>query len=96
MLFGILFIITMRVCSLEGLITTYLPLPIRQIQKQKIVWFGLVAMFLLSAGFTLICSREITSLIMLSRTFGQIVMCLLLVVRPPVLGLRAKVGITLP
>ncbi len=27
MLFGILFIITMRVCSLEGLITTYLPLP---------------------------------------------------------------------
>jgi hypothetical protein len=69
---------------------------IRQIQKQKIVWFGLVAMFLLVAGFTLICSRESTSLIMLTRTFGQIVLYLLLVVRPPVLGLRVKVWTTLP
>lgn len=54
---------------------------VRQIQSQRFVWFGLVVMFLLAAGVTLIFSRESTSLVMLTRTFGQIVLCLLLVVR---------------
>ena len=56
---------------------------IRQIKKQKVVWFGLVAMFLLAAGVTLIYNKESPSLVMLTRTFGQIVLCLLFVVRWP-------------
>ena len=56
---------------------------IRQMKRQKVVWFGLAAMFLFAAGLTLIFSRESTSLALLPRTFGQIVLCLLFVVRLP-------------
>ncbi len=53
----------------------------RLLQKQRVVWFGLVVMFLLAGILTFIFSQENTSLVMLTRTFGQIVLCLLLVVR---------------
>ncbi|HEY9890547.1 MAG TPA: heparan-alpha-glucosaminide N-acetyltransferase domain-containing protein [Candidatus Sericytochromatia bacterium] len=56
---------------------------IRKIKKQRVVWFGLVTLFVLVAGITLICSRESTSLALFPRTFGQIVLCLLFVVRFP-------------
>jgi uncharacterized membrane protein len=56
---------------------------IRQMKRQKVVWFGLAAMFLFAAGLTLIFSRESTSLALFTRTFGQIVLCLLFVVRLP-------------
>lgn len=62
-------------CSVENLSNM-----IRKIKKQRVVWFGLVAMFLLASSVTLICNRD-TSLVILTRTFGQIVLCLLLVVR---------------
>jgi hypothetical protein len=56
---------------------------IRQMKRQKVVWFGLAAMFLFAAGLTLIFSRESTSLALFPRTFGQSVLCLLFVVRLP-------------
>lgn len=52
-----------------------------KIPNQRAVWLGFVAMFLLAAGLTLIFSRESTYLVMVSRTFGQLVLCLLLVIR---------------
>src|ERR687886_1234511 len=55
---------------------------IRQVKKQRVVWFGLAAMFVLAAGLTLIySSQESTSLALFPRTFGQIVLCLMFVVR---------------
>src|ERR671933_836331 len=57
---------------------------IRQVKKQRVVWFGLAAMFVLAAGLTLIySSQESTSLALFPRTFGQIVLCLMFVVRLP-------------
>lgn len=56
---------------------------IRQVKKQRIVWFGLAAMFILAAGLTLFYSQQSTSLALFPRTFGQIVLCLLFVVRLP-------------
>ncbi len=57
---------------------------IRQVKTQKVVWFGLVALFVLAAGLTLIySSKETTSLALFPRTFGQIVLCLLFVIRWP-------------
>jgi uncharacterized membrane protein len=60
-----------------------LSLIILQIKKQKLVWYGLAAIFLVTAGLTLIYNRESTSLVMLTRCFGQIVLCLLFVIRLP-------------
>jgi hypothetical protein len=56
---------------------------IRQVKKQKVVWFGLAAMFVLAAGLTLFYSQESKDLALFPRTFGQIVLCLLFVVRLP-------------
>ena len=56
---------------------------IRQVKKQRLVWFGLAAMFILAAGLTLFYSQQSTSLALFPRTFGQIVLCLLFVVRLP-------------
>ena len=55
-----------------------------KIKQQKLVWYGLASMFLLAVALTLIYNRESTSLVMLTRTFGQIVLCLLFVIRLPV------------
>lgn len=55
---------------------------IRQVKKQKIIWFGLIVSFLFAAVLTLV-TRESTVLAILPRTFGQIVLCLLFVVRWP-------------
>ncbi len=62
---------------------------IRQIQQQRLVWLSLVVTFLLMAGFTLFLHPG-TFFVMLTRTIGQIVLCLLFVIRPPVLGTKAK------
>ena len=56
---------------------------LRQVKKQKLIWFGLVGMFLLAATITLIGSQQTTTLAILPRTFGQIVLCLLFVARWP-------------
>lgn len=56
---------------------------IRQVKKQKIVWYGLVAMFVFAASLTLFYSQQSTSIALFPRTFGQIVLCLLFVVRLP-------------
>lgn len=55
---------------------------IRQTKKQRVVWLGLVISFLLAAILTLV-TRESTFLAILPRTFGQIILCLLFVVRWP-------------
>lgn len=55
---------------------------IRQIKKQRVVWFGLVISFIVAAIMTLV-TRESTFLAILPRTFGQIILCLLFVVRLP-------------
>lgn len=57
---------------------------IRQVKQQKVVWLGLLAMFVLAASLTLIYSQQNTSLALFPRTFGQIVLCLLFVVRLPI------------
>ncbi len=56
---------------------------IRQVKKQRIVWFGLAAMFVFAATLTLFYSQQSTSIALFPRTFGQIVLCLLFVVRLP-------------
>lgn len=56
---------------------------VRQFNQQKIVWLGLVMLFLLAATVTLISGKEATALAIYPRTFGQIVLCLLFVVRWP-------------
>ncbi len=56
---------------------------IRKIKKQRIAWFGLAGMFLVAAVITLISSQQSTSLALIPRTFGQIVLCLLFVLRWP-------------
>lgn len=56
---------------------------IRQVKKQRIVWVGLVIMFLFTAGVTWMTGIESASIAILPRTFGQIVLCLLFVLRWP-------------
>jgi uncharacterized membrane protein len=56
---------------------------VRQFNQQKVVWLGLVGLFLLAATITLISGQEATSIAIYPRTFGQIVLCLLFVVRWP-------------
>ena len=56
---------------------------VRQFKKQKVVWFGLAGLFILAAIITLIMGKEATSIAIYPRTFGQIVLCLLFVVRLP-------------
>ncbi len=56
---------------------------IRQVKKQKVAWFGLAVMLVLAAGLTLFYSRDSTSLALLPRTLGQLVLCLLFVLRLP-------------
>ncbi len=57
---------------------------VRKFNKQKVVWLGLVGMFLLAATLTLISGKDATFIAAIyPRTFGQIVLCLLFVVRFP-------------
>jgi uncharacterized membrane protein len=56
---------------------------IRQLNKPRVVWFGLVGRFLLAGTITWIRSKGATSLAILPRTFGQVVLCLLFGVRLP-------------
>lgn len=56
---------------------------IRQVKTQKVVWFGLVALFVLAAILTLFYSQQSTSLALFPRTLGQLVLCLLFVIRLP-------------
>ena len=56
---------------------------VSQLKKQKLVWLGLVGIFLLAAIITLISGKEAASIAIYPRTFGQIVLCLLFVVRWP-------------
>jgi len=56
---------------------------IRQVKTQKVVWFGLIALFVVAAGLTLFYSQQSASLALFPRTFGQLVLCLLFVIRWP-------------
>ena len=56
---------------------------IRQVKTQKVVWVGLAALFVLAAGLTLFYSSPNASLALFPRTLGQLVLCLLFVVRWP-------------
>ncbi|MBV8884985.1 MAG: DUF1624 domain-containing protein [Chroococcidiopsidaceae cyanobacterium CP_BM_RX_35] len=56
---------------------------LRRIQQQRLVWSCLVAMFLLALG-TLVLAPNHAFLVMATKTCGQIVLCLLFVVRPPI------------
>lgn len=56
---------------------------VRQFNQQKIVWLGLVMLFILAATVTLITGKEASAIAIYPRTFGQIVLCLLFVVRWP-------------
>jgi len=69
---------------------------LRQIQQQKILWLGLVTMVLLTASIALIFRPTSAFLVMLNLTFGQLLLCILFVVRPPVLRLNDKFGKPLP
>ncbi|HAX76130.1 MAG TPA: hypothetical protein DCY88_09920 [Cyanobacteria bacterium UBA11372] len=81
--YGIIAIAVLTISFLGARFVEYLSSIIVKIKKQKVVWVGLVAMFLLASGLTLIYNRESTSLVMLTRTFGQIVLCLLFAMRLP-------------
>jgi uncharacterized membrane protein len=59
---------------------------VRQFNQPKIVWLGLVGLFVLAATITIISGKEATVLAIYPRTFGQIVLCLLFVVRLPILA----------
>lgn len=56
---------------------------IRQVKIQKVVWYGLVALFVVAASLTLFYSQQSASLALFPRTFGQLVLCLLFVIRWP-------------
>ena len=56
---------------------------IRQVKTQTVVWFGLVALFIVAAGLTLFYSQQSISLALFPRTLGQLVLCLLFVIRWP-------------
>lgn len=56
---------------------------IRQSNNTKAVWFELTGLFLGAVTTTLIYSKGATSLAILSRTFGQVVLCILLGVPLP-------------
>jgi hypothetical protein len=80
-------LIAIAVCTMSFLIARFvekLSQILHKVRQQRIVWSSLVVMFLLATSLTLIYSRESTSLVILTRTWGQIVLCLLLVIRLPV------------
>lgn len=56
---------------------------IHQINKQKLLWFGLVSILLLASGVTLAYGGKNEFVVMSSRTIGQTILCLLLTVRLP-------------
>lgn len=56
---------------------------LRQVKTQKVVWIGLVSLFVLAAIITLFYSQQSVSLALLPRTLGQLILCLLFVVRWP-------------
>lgn len=56
---------------------------LRQAKQHSFIWLGLVTTFLLSAGVMLNLDSQNTFLIMLTRTIGQIALCLLFAVRLP-------------
>jgi hypothetical protein len=56
---------------------------VRQFHQQKVVWLVLVGLFILAATITLISGKEATAIAIYPRTFGQIVLCILFVVRWP-------------
>jgi uncharacterized membrane protein len=64
---------------------------IRQVQPQRFVWFYLVAM-LLVAGLILISAPKNLLIVTFIKLFGQIVLCLLFVIRPPFLEPKVKQG----
>lgn len=68
----------------------------RQIQNQKVAWFGFVTMLLLAIGVILIFRQESTFINRLTLAFGQLILCLLLVIRPPVLRPRVRPGTIVP
>lgn len=53
------------------------------INKQNLLWLGLVLILLLSASVTLTYGGENTALALFSTTLGQVILCLLLSVRLP-------------
>ncbi len=63
---------------------------LRRKQKQKLIWSGLVVVFLIAASVVLLFNQgrvawlpvqENASLVMLTKTLGQLALCLLLVIR---------------
>jgi uncharacterized membrane protein len=56
---------------------------IRQVKTQKVVWVGLVALFVLAGSLTLFYSQPSASIALFPRTLGQLALCLLFVVRWP-------------
>ncbi|NES82116.1 MAG: DUF1624 domain-containing protein [Moorea sp. SIO2B7] len=52
-----------------------------QIKNRKLIWLVLVTILLLAASITLIYNKESAFLVMSTRTLGQIILCLLLVIR---------------
>ncbi|MGE5659187.1 MAG: heparan-alpha-glucosaminide N-acetyltransferase domain-containing protein [Actinomycetota bacterium] len=54
---------------------------LRQVKNLRALWLSLVAMFLLAAGLTLVFSHGDASVVMFTKTWGQLVLCLLFVVR---------------
>ena len=89
--YGMIAIAVLTISFLGARFVEYLSSIIVKIKKQKVVWVGLVAMFLLASGLTLIYNRESTSLVMLTRTFGQIVLCLLFAMRLPLCRKRLPI-----
>lgn len=55
----------------------------RQVKTQKVVWVGLVALFVLAGSLTLFYSQPSASIALFPRTLGQLALCLLFVVRWP-------------
>lgn len=56
---------------------------VRKLNNPKMLWSGLVVIVVVAASLTLIYGQDSTSVALFSRTFGQIVLCLLFVVRLP-------------
>ncbi|MGB3511212.1 MAG: hypothetical protein WBA93_18645 [Microcoleaceae cyanobacterium] len=54
---------------------------LREMEQKKLIWFTLSGIFLLTASLTLVWGISNSTLAMLPRTVGQIVLCQLLVVR---------------
>lgn len=59
---------------------------VRQFKQQKTVWLSLVAILTIAAALTLITGQQTTSIAPIyPRTFGQLILCLLFVLRLPFL-----------